>query len=265
MQIKANGIEIQYTLEGPDDAPLLTFSHSLATSSELWVPQEKTFKDRYRILRYDTRGHGQTEVTPGPYTFELLADDLRALLREIGESETHFVGLSNGGMVGQSLALRYPEVVCSLTLCDTTSCQPPETIPIWAERALTVEKEGLGPLVESTIERWFSAEFREQQPVVVERFRNLIRGTPPIGYAACCRAIQVFNVTSQLHHIDIPTLILVGEEDRGTTVSEHLVIHEQIRGSEMIVFPRTAHLSNIGACDEFNAQLGRFLDSQEAG
>jgi 3-oxoadipate enol-lactonase len=259
MWAQANGIRIRYSLDGPPGAPLITFSHSLATSSALWELQAQAFRDRYRVLRYDNRGHGGTTVTEGPYTFGLLADDVRALLDVLGEAGTHFVGLSNGGMIGQSLALRHPDVVRSLVLCDTTSRPPREMLPVWEERARTAEREGMEPIVESTIGRWFTKAYQARHPGTVESFRTLIRNTSTVGYAACCRAIQQFDVTDEIRRIRVPTLILVGEQDQGTTVAEHEVIHDRIAGSELVVFPDTAHLSNVMAVDEFNRCLGEFL------
>ena len=262
MKLKANGIEIHYVLDGPEDAPVVTFSHSLATSLALWDAQAALLRSRYRVLRYDTRGHGRTDAPLGPYTFGLLADDIYALLEALGIARTHFVGLSNGGMVGQSLALAHPEVLQSLVLCDTTSRPPSETIPVWQERARIVETQGMGPLVESTIERWFTAEFRARNEALVNRFRDSIRNTPVTGYAGCCRAIQVFDTSERLTEIDLPTRIMVGEEDVGTDVFEHEIIQAGIKDSDLIVFPETAHLSNLGAEMAFNAELLAFLDGQ---
>lgn len=260
MKLRANGIEIYYVLEGPEDAPVVTLSHSLATSLALWDPQAEALKSHYRVLRYDTRGHGQTEVPLGPYTFGLLADDVYALLKALGIKRTHFVGLSNGGMVGQSLALAHPEVLQGLVLCDTTSRPPSETIPVWEERVRTVENQGMGPIVESTIERWFTAKFRSNNKALVDRFRDSIRNTPVAGYIGCCHAIQVFDATERLSKIDLPTLIMVGEDDVGTRVSEHEIIHAGIKDSRLVVFPEAAHLSNLGAENAFNAELLAFVD-----
>lgn len=262
MRVRANGIEIHYILEGPEDAPTVTLCHSLATSLFLWESQAEMLKLRYRVLRYDTRGHGQTDAPAGPYTFGLLADDAKALLDALGISRTHFVGLSNGGMVGQTLALSHPELLQSLVLCDTTSCPPPETIPIWEERVRIAEINGLEPLVESTIERWFTAEFRSQNEILVDRFRKSIRNTSIAGYTGCCRAIQTFDTSKRLAEVNLPTLIMVGEEDTGTRVFEHEVIHAGIKDSKLIVFPHAAHLSNIGAEIAFNTELLTFLDGQ---
>jgi 3-oxoadipate enol-lactonase len=258
MLAHANGIVQHYVLEGPDDAPVVTFSHSLATSIDLWEPQAQAFKSHYRVLRYDTRGHGRTEVAGGPYTFELLAADVYCLLQALGITRTHFVGLSNGGMVGQSLALAHPELLCSLVLCDTTSRPPPATLPIWSDRARVASEQGMAPLAESTIGRWFTADFKARNPMLVEQFRQSILNTPVEGYVACCAAIRAFDVTDRLAAIAIPTLIVVGDKDQGTLVSEHEDIHRHISKSQLVIFEDTAHLSNLGS-DKFNDTLLEFL------
>ena len=260
MKLRANGIEINYVLEGPEDAPVVTFSHSLGSSIALWEAQGALLKDRYRVLRYDNRGHGATEVAQPPYSFEQFAEDAYALLQALNIKHTHFVGLSNGGMIGQTLALAHPEVIRTLVLCDTTSRPPPAAIPIWEERAVTALSDGMEPIVETTIERWFNAEIREREPDLVARFADLIRSTSPEAYAACCRAIQKVDLTDRIHAITVPTLLLVGSEDVGTTVEEHEIIRDRIEGSELMVFDGAAHLSNLCAPNAFNAGLQDFLD-----
>jgi len=157
MKITANGISMNYTLDGPAGAPVVTLSHSLATTLEMWQPQLKALTARWRVLSYDTRGHGGTDAPKAAYTLDQLADDAQALLRALGIQRTHWVGLSMGGMIGQTLALKAPELFASLTLCDTSSRIPPEAKPLWDERIHTAETKGMDPLVEGTLSRWFRA------------------------------------------------------------------------------------------------------------
>jgi 3-oxoadipate enol-lactonase len=261
MHIRVNGIDVHYRLDGPADAPVVTFSHSLASSLELWDGQAQLLRDRFRVLRYDNRGHGGTQVTPPPYSFDLFAEDAYELLRALDIDRTHFVGLSNGGMIGQTLALAHPEMVRSLVLCDTTSRPPADTLTLWEERHRTALTEGMSPLVEPTLMRWFDPETRTRRPDLVAKFAGLIRSTSPVSYAACCRAIQNFAVDDRIESIQVPTLLLVGSADVGTTVDEHRIIRDRIRGSELVVFPGAAHLSNLCAPEAFNARLSAFLDS----
>src|SRR2546429_685744 len=259
MKITANGISMNYTLDGPAGAPVVTLSHSLATTLEMWQPKLKALTARWRVLSYDTRGHGGTDAPKAAYTLDQLADDAQALLRALGIPRTHWVGLSMGGMIGQTLALKAPELFASLVLSDTTSRVPPEAKPQWEERIRTADTQGMEPLVEPTLGRWFTPPFRERQPEVVERVRAMIRGTKPAGYIGCCRAIAGLDLTDRVGAIKLPTLVIVGEEDPGTPVAAARVLHERIKGSELVVLKSASHLSNLEQPDLFSSALTDFL------
>ena len=261
MKISANGISVNYTLDGPAAAPVVTLSHSLATDLSMWDPQMSALTAHYRVLRYDTRGHGGTEAPAGAYSLAQLADDARALLRALGIARTHWVGLSMGGMIGQTLALAAPDLFRSLVLCDTSSRIPAEAKPLWQERIKTAETQGMEPLVEPTIGRWFTAPFREQRKDVVDRVRAMIRATSPRGYAGCCHAIAALDLTDRLAAIKLPTLIVVGEEDQGTPVAASQAIQAQIAGSRLEILKSAAHLSNMEQPEAFNKALTGFLTS----
>src|SRR2546429_2239785 len=201
MNVTANGIRMHYALEGPAGAPVVTLSHSLAARLEMWEPQVKALAGRWRVLRYDTRGHGGSDAPSGAYTLDQLAEDARALLGALGIPKTHWVGLSMGGMIGQTLALEAPELFASLVLCDTSSRVPAEARPLWAERITTAETKGMEPLVEATIGRWFTQRFREARADVVNPVRAMIRATPPRGYVGCCHAISQLDLTDRLSAI----------------------------------------------------------------
>jgi 3-oxoadipate enol-lactonase len=259
MKVRANGITMHYELVGPESAPLVTLSHSLATDMSMWDPQVAVLKSAYRILCYDTRGHGGTDAPEGPYTLELLAEDVKALLQALGISKTHFMGISMGGMIAQVLALKYPSVLRSLVLCDTSSRIPEEALPIWEERIGLAQEKGMDSLVESTMERWFTASFREKPLPVLDKIRGMIRATPLKGYVGCSRAIMRLNLTERLGEIALPTLIVVGEHDPGTPVSASQAIQQQIKGSEFVILESAAHLSNIERQEAFNATVLDFL------
>ena len=259
MRISANGIGMNYTLEGPAAAPVVTLSHSLATTLHMWDGQVPALAERYRVLRYDTRGHGGTDAPGGPYTLELLAEDARALLRALGILRTHFVGLSMGGMIGQVLGIQSPELLQSLALCDTSSRVPPEARTMWEERVRVAEAQGMEPHVETTLARWFTAPFREQHPERVAPVAAMIRATKPAGFAGCCQAIKMLDLTDRIAAITTPTLIIVGAEDAGTPVAASRTIHERIRGSELVILPSASHLSNIEQPEAFNRALLGFL------
>jgi 3-oxoadipate enol-lactonase len=260
MKISANGITTNYTLDGPADAPAVTLSHSLATDLSMWEPQMKPLTARYRVLRYDTRGHGGTDAPAGAYTLDLLAEDARQLLAALGIRRTHWVGLSMGGMIGQTLALKTPELFRTLTLCDTSSRIPDEVKPLWADRIKTAETQGMEPLVESTLGRWFTGAFRAGRRDAVEPVGAMIRRTSPRGYAGCCHAIAALNLTDRLGAITLPTCVIVGEEDQGTPVAASRAIQTAIKGSQLVILKSAAHLSNIEQPEEFNRALLGFLD-----
>lgn len=258
MKINANGIDINYTIEG--EGPWLAMSHSLACNLHMWDEEAKRLSKRYKVLRYDTRGHGESSAPAGAYTLELLADDLHALLRALGVQSAHFVGLSMGGMIGQTYALKYPGMFKSLALCDTTSRYPAEAAGLWAERIKTVEAQGMEPLVAPTLERWFTAPFRQARPEVVAKVAAMIRSTPVPGYVGCSHAIPKINVTARLAEIRCPSVVIVGKDDPGTPVAMAEEIHQALPGSELVIIPAAAHLSNLEQPDAFNQALAKFLD-----
>jgi 3-oxoadipate enol-lactonase len=259
MNITVNGISVHYVLEGPASGPVITMSNSLASNLSMWEPQMPVLTSRYRVLRYDTRGHGGTDATAGPYSLEELSEDVRALLQALGITRTHFIGLSMGGMIGQIMALKYPQMLQSLVLCDTMSRVPTEAKPMWDDRIHTAETGGMEALVEPTLARWFTEPFRQQGSPVLDQVRTMIRTTPPRGYAGCCHAIAALNLTDHLRAITLPTLIIVGEDDPATPVAASHVIHQQIRGSELVILKSAAHLSNLEQPQAFNQALTAFL------
>ncbi len=260
MKINANGIDINYSVEG--EGPWVTLSHSLACDLRMWDEEAKRLSKRYKVLRYDTRGHGKTSAPAGAYTLELLAEDLHAMLQALGVQSTHFVGLSMGGMIGQTYALKYPGMFNSLALCDTTSRYPAEAAGVWVDRIKTVESQGMEPLVTSTLERWFTASFREKRPEVVEKVAQMIRGTPVPGYAGCCHAIPKINLTARLNEIRCPSIVIVGKDDPGTPVAMAEDIHRALPGSKLVIIPDAAHLSNLEQPDAFNQALGDFIGNK---
>ena len=259
MNITVNGISVHYTLEGPASGPVITMSNSLASNLSMWEPQMPVLTSRYRVLRYDTRGHGGTEATAGPYSLDELSEDVRALLRALGITRTHFIGLSMGGMIGQIIAIKYPQMLQSLVLCDTMSRVPTEAKPMWDDRIHTAETGGMEPLVEPTLAPWFTEPFRQKGSPVLDQVRTMIRSTPPRGYTGCCHAIAALNLTDHLKAITLPTLIIVGEDDPATPVAASHVIHEQVRGSELVILKSAAHLSNLEQPEAFNQALTAFL------
>jgi 3-oxoadipate enol-lactonase len=260
LKIKANGIHINYRIDGPDGAPWVTMSNSLATTHRMWDTQMDAFTKQYRVLRYDKRGHGETEVAPGPYSFDLLADDVLALLDALQITRTHFVGLSMGGMTGMTMAVRKPSVLRTLVLCDTTSKDPLEDPALWQQRIDAVRTaKSMEALVESTLARFLTPDTVKTRPEVADAVRTMVRNTPIEGYIACCQAIAKLNLTDRLPGITIPTLVVVGADDPATTVEMAKIIHQRIAGSELVILKDAAHLSNLEQADAFNEAVLGFL------
>ncbi|HVL34587.1 MAG TPA: 3-oxoadipate enol-lactonase [Burkholderiales bacterium] len=265
MKATVNGIETYYEVHGREGAPWLVFSHSLACSTRMWDGEIERYRDRFRVLAYDTRGHGQSSAPQGPYSLDMLADDLHALLEKNQVRKAHFVGLSMGGMIGQTFALKYPGVLASLTLADTTSRYPAEAQAMWQERIRTAESKGMEPLVQPTLERWFTEDFRKRSSADVQRVAGLIRATPVAGYVGCCAAIPKINVTGRLKEIRCPALVICGAEDPATPPAMAREIHENLPGSKLAMIPQAAHLANLEQPQAFNRALGDFLSSLASG
>ncbi|MCI3951421.1 MAG: Alpha/beta hydrolase fold, partial [Burkholderiales bacterium] len=240
--------------------PWVTMSHSLACNLGMWDEQVALLSRKYTVLRYDTRGHGQTSAPSGEYTLDQLADDAKALLDALGVRRTHWVGLSMGGMIGQTFALKYPGIFESMVLADTTSRRAPDAEKLWGERILIAREKGMEPLVESTLARWFTGSYLNTHKAVVARIAKGIRATPVAGYTGCCEAIAKIDVTDRLKEIRCPALIIVGEQDMGTPPAMARAIHENLPGSELKIIPSAAHLSNIEQAQTFNDTVAGFLD-----
>jgi 3-oxoadipate enol-lactonase len=258
-QADVNGTTLHYRFEGPDRGPVIMFSNSLASDLAMWDAQMPALvKAGYRVLRYDSRGHGQSAAPAGPYTIEMLAADAVGLMDAIGLEKVHFCGLSMGGMVGQMLGARHGNRLMSLTLCSTAAVMPLREI--WDERIATVRRHGLEAVLDATIDRWFTGAGQERLPAEVEKIRRMILSTPLEGYCACCEAIREMNLCEALSVISIPALVMVGEHDIGTPISAAAFIHERIASSELRIIPDAAHFANVEQAALFNEILLEFIE-----
>lgn len=257
MQLRGNGIEIHYQLAGPESADVVTLSHALMADLRMWDPHISSLSD-YRVLRYDIRGHGNSEATDGEYDLGLLADDVQSLLDELKIESTHFVGSSIGGMIGLELATRSPDRLASLTLCDTRGHCTPTRADSRQQRVQTAAAEGMESLVDSTLKDWFTDAFRRDSDTA-SLFAEMIRQTSVVGMIGCTRAIESQNHSSTLGEIKLPCLITVGEEDPWTPLNEAFDLHVGIDGSDMVVLPKMRHLASVEAGDQFNDVLVTFL------
>ena len=256
--LKSGEALIHYALEGQGGAPVLVFSNSLGANYSMWDPQAGAFQKEFRILRYDTRGHGQSNSTPGPYSIEQLAKDVIALLDSLELNRVHFCGLSMGGMIGMWLGVNAPERVERLVLCNTGA--KIGTTEIWKARIEAVQKNGMASLAPAIIERWFTPAFRQKAPETMARIRNMIEEANVDGYIACCAAVRDFDCREQLGNIRTPTLVIAGAHDTATPPADGRFIGQKIPGARYAEM-EAAHLSNIEAQNQFNKELTAFLNS----
>ncbi len=258
-RIDVNGTSLHYRIDGPSSGPTVMLSNSLASNLTMWDPQVPALTGAgFRVLRYDSRGHGQSAAPEGPYSMEKLADDAVALMDALELDKVHFCGLSKGGMVGQMLGTNRGDRLISLTLCDTAAhIPPPES---WDERIAAVSAVGgMGNVVDAILERWFTKPGQARMPEEVAKVREMILATPVVGFSACCMAIREMDQRESIRAITTPTLVIVGEQDPGTTVEMARFIHERIEGSKLVILPEAAHLSNVEQSEGFNAALLDFL------
>jgi 3-oxoadipate enol-lactonase len=259
-------MKTNYRLDGPPGAPVVTLTHPLGATLALWDEHVTTLTKLCRVLRYDVRGHGGSEVLPGPYTLEQMSGDLVDLLDTLGIAETHFVGVSMGGLIGMTAALAHPRRIASLALCDTTACYGSVMRPMWEDRIRMAETEGMTQaLVDRTMAIWFTEAFRSRRPEAVERIAAMLRRSDPRGYAAAIRAIGFVDLTERIAAIRCPTLVVVGEQDPGTPPAMARVIHEHIPGSQLLVLPDAAHCAVVESADRFHPALINFLVGQRPG
>ena len=255
MKAAINGIQINYEVHGKEGAPWTVWSHSLACSVRMWDPQIAAFKDKYRMLVYDMRGHGASDAPEGAYSLDLLADDVVALMKHVGIASARFVGLSIGGMIGQTLALRNTGLFEKMVLADTTHAQPPEAIKQWEERIRIAQAQGMQGLLASTMERWFTPAFRSSPEA--QKIARLIVATPVAGYVGCGRAIMALNTTARLKDIRLPVLAITGVEDGAAPGTKH--IGETVPGAKYVPIANASHIANVEQPEAFNRALAAFL------
>jgi 3-oxoadipate enol-lactonase len=235
-------VEVHYLLEGPEDAPVLVLSNSLGTTLAMWDEQAPALSERFRLLRYDHRGHGGSPVPPGPYKIEDLGRDVLVLLDRLEVERFSFCGLSIGGMVGMWLAGEAPERVERLVLCCTSARFPPDTFD---SRARTVRAEGVSAIADGVVERWFTPTFREESPEVAEWAWNTLLDTPDEGYAGCCEAVRDADLGGRLGTISAPILVVAGADDPAAPPDQAELIRDSIPNASLEVVTDAAYLANM--------------------
>jgi 3-oxoadipate enol-lactonase len=250
-------IEVHRVEAGPAGAPALVFANSLGTTLRMWDPQVKALQDRFRIVRYDHRGHGSSPVPPGPYRIDDLGSDLLALLDRHSIPRAHVCGLSLGGMVAMWLAAHAPQRVDRLVLLSTSAALGPPAS--WAERAAAVLAGGMTAISESVLARWFTPAFAQRTPATVDEVREMLEKTPVTGYAACCAAIERLDLVDRLPDIRAETLVIAGADDPATPPGHSERIAASIAGAKLAILDDAAHLLNIERSAAVNALLSEFL------
>ena len=256
--------ELNYQLDGPHGAPVLVLSNSLGTELGMWDTQIPAFAEHFQVLRYDTRGHGQSLVSEGPYSIEQLGHDVLALLDALHIEKAHFCGLSMGGLIGQWLGINAGSRLRSLVVCNTAAKigEP----AVWNPRIETVLREGQAAMValrDASIARWFTPEYAQANPDQAKRITDMLAATSPQGYAANCAAVRDADFRDQLGAIDVPTLVIAGTEDAVTPPSGGHFIQARVPGAQYAEF-YAAHLSNVQAGDAFSQRVLEFLLANES-
>lgn len=254
--VQLNDGRIHYELAGPPEAQALVFSNSLGTDLAMWDPQMPALAGKFRVVRYDTRGHGQSSATAGPYAIDQLADDVIALLNHLKVGQVYFCGLSMGGMIAMSLALRTADRVRKIVLCSTA----PKigTSETWNTRTDAVRKGGMSAVVDGVLQLWYTNEFRLNSPQAIESTRQTLLRTPVEGYVACCAAVRDADLREAISQIRLPTLIITGAHDPVTTPADGQFMAGRIAGARYCELP-AAHLCNIEASAAFTTELEAFL------
>lgn len=259
MKTSVNGIQINYDLSGKDNGAVVVLSHSLGCNLHMWDAQLSRLKSEFKVLRFDTRGHGLSDAPSGHYSLSLLRQDVLGLLDALGLEKVHWVGMSMGGMIGQEITINNPERIASLTLCDTGPVMPPDKHQAWKEKINMVRSDGMKSIVRESLEDWFTPEFRSKKLPDLDAIRQQLMSTSVDGYEGCVWAIMGLNFIGRIGEITQPTLIMVGEKDFKVPVKVSQLMHEKISGSELIVIPKAAHLSSVGQPEVFTQYLMEFL------
>ena len=249
----AQTVELKHYEQGPSDAPVVVLAPSLGTTLAMWDDLAEVLSRSYRVIRFDTRGHGASPVPPGPYTTSELADDVIAMVDLLGVDRFAFVGLSLGGAIGQTLAVQHPDRLTALVLCCTgPSFGDPET---WRERAARVRAEGMSWLVEPSKERWFTPGFLQSNPQESGRLLDMIASVSPVGYAACCEALSAYDISARLGEITAPTRVIAGAQDPVSPPSVGQVLVDGIPDADLVVIDDASHIANVAQPEKFNAAV----------
>jgi 3-oxoadipate enol-lactonase len=260
MRSTANGIDIHYQIDGKDGAPWVTFVTGIANDVTMWDRQIPPLAREFRILRYDLRGQGQTEATPGDYSFPMLMNDLVGLWDNLQIKRSSLVGLGLGGAIAIGMGIHHGRRLDKLVPCCCRAVMTPDFAAIWPKFVATVKEHGMAGMVEPTVQRWFTDDFKTAHPEVLDKVRRMIRSTNPLGYYGCIAAFLTLDFSAGLKRIAAPTLFVSGADDHlggPPAIMEGLAA--TVPGAKHVSVPHAAHIANIQNPDGFNTAVAGFL------
>jgi len=259
-EIAVNGVRLHFRFEGPDGAPVVALVNSLGTDLAMWEPQIPALTRRYRVLRHDTRGHGRSAAPPAPYAMGALADDVLGLVSHVGAERFHVVGISLGGLEALAVALRQPRGLAGIAICDSRIDVPPEGTLAIDERVRLVREQGMKPLADAMIQRWFTAATLAARPAYIDAVHRMLLGTSVEGFAGCAAAIRDSGLSARVAALRLPMLFLVGDQDVALPVALMQQVQSQVPGAQSAIIQGAGHLSNLERPEAFNEALLAFLD-----
>jgi 3-oxoadipate enol-lactonase len=258
--VDAPGARIHYRVDGPDGAPPVLMSNALGTTLDMWSAQVERLQSRFRLIRYDTRGHGRSSAPAGEYTLEELGEDAIHVLDAAGVDGAHVCGLSLGGLAAMWIAIFQPSRVRALVVADTAARIG--TTERWVERATKARVEGMSAIADLNMNNWFTAAYREREPGTVARFQRMVAACSPDGYIGCCAALRDADLRESISRIRASTLVIAGDQDPSTPVTDAELISQRIPDATLLTLG-AAHLANVEAADSFSRHLETFLELAE--
>lgn len=253
---EVRGISVQYEWAGRQAAPVVVLCSSLGTTLALWEPQMAAFAEQFRVLRYDMRGHGGSTASPGPYSIEILGQDLLGLLDALGVTTASLCGISIGGVIGQWLAVASPDRFDRMVFCNTAA--KIGSVEGWNQRIEQVRRDGMPAIADAVLARWFTDEFTQSHPRTIEEMQRMLLDCDPEGYIAACAAIRDMDLRAQASVIRLPVCILSGAYDPVTPTQDAKWLNAQIIDSQLVQLP-ASHIANVEASAEFNSAVLQFF------
>lgn len=254
-----NGILLHYRLDGPEGAPVIALVNSLGTDLTMWEPQVGALAERHRVLRHDTRGHGKSAAPPGPYTIDMLTDDVLGLVAHTGAMRFYVVGISLGGLEALAVGLRQPPGLAGIAICDSRLDVPSESAKAMDDRTQLARERGMAPIAEAMIERWFTPPTLAAKPAYLDTVRQMLLATSVEGFTGCISAIKDSALSDRVATLRVPTLFLVGDQDAALPVELMRQVQSRVPGARAAVIRGAGHLSNLEQPVAFNEALLTFL------